>query len=104
MRHIVDSTDIAGHVRNANGLEFFLGKSIPLPDELGRSLEFIKNFPTGAAEKPRPDLLLKVEEIATESTQIQEQWGQMTHPGITENKPSLMKVAIIDILNKCNIG
>ena len=102
--HVTDSKDIQGHVRKSVDLEFFLGKDVPLPQEIKESLEFLTTNDEVTTQRFWKEQLEMVRQIVSGASDLQKSWENDSPKSWGNYKVSIRTVALIDLLRKYDLG
>ena len=102
--HIIDSIDRIGHTRREMGLDCFLAKPAPLPEEINRPIEFIQDVDKSEVAEFWTNQLRKVRDAVMAAEVAQKQWGSRIPTSDRDSPPSLRAVALLHLMQCFGLG
>ena len=101
---IKDADNNLGRAKNAIGLELFLARQIPLPEETQEANKFPTSAPPESIIASWNKQLARLDTTIAQSATIQEEWKQQTPDSISRVTGELKTGAIAQLLNRYNMG
>ena len=102
--HVADAISIPGHVMKGLGLEFFLAKDIPLPEEISEAISFMLSTLLSPQADFWTDQLARVRLVVEQASDLQREWYQKVDPRIHCAAGKFNFIAMMSLMDQFNMG